>query len=154
MIWVRTREKNLDFRIDVSEDIPAQLYGDEVRIKQILINLLNNAVKYTREGSVSLSIQCQKKKGDTAYVVYTVTDTGIGIKKESIPHLFDAFRRVDEKNNRYIEGTGLGLSIVKQLVDLMGGEIAVDSIYRRGSRFVVTLPQRIAEDRKLGELDL
>lgn len=153
MIWVRAKEKGLSFHIDVAEDIPSKLYGDEVRIKQILINLLNNAVKYTPEGSVTLSIQCKKKEGDIVHVVYSVTDTGMGIKKESIPHLFDAFQRVDVKENHYIEGTGLGLSIVKQLVDLMGGEIGVDSVYRKGSSFVVTLPQRVAEEKKLGELD-
>lgn len=153
MIWVRAKEKGLSFHIDVAEDIPSKLYGDEVRIKQILINLLNNAVKYTPKGSITLSIQCRKKEGDIVHVVYSVTDTGMGIKKESIPHLFDAFQRVDVKENHYIEGTGLGLSIVKQLVELMGGEIGVDSVYRKGSSFVVTLPQRVAEEKKLGELD-
>ena len=153
MIWVRAKEKDLEFHIDVDENIPAQIYGDEVRIKQILINLLNNAIKYTQAGSVSLSIQCQKREGELAYISYSVTDTGMGIKKESIPHLFSAFKRVDEEKNRYIEGTGLGLSIVKQLVELMDGDIAVNSVYMKGSTFVVTLPQRTVSDAKLGELD-
>lgn len=154
MVWVRAKEKGLEFHIDVDQMIPAQLCGDEVRIKQILINVLNNAVKYTSEGSVTLSIQCKRMENGRAQISYSVTDTGMGIKKESIPYLFSAFKRVDEQKNRYIEGTGLGLSIVKQLVELMGGDISVNSVYTKGSTFVVTLPQEIVGDAKIGELDL
>lgn len=154
MIWIRAREKNLEFHIDVDQSMPSQLYGDEVRIKQILINLLNNAVKYTTEGSVSLSIQCQKQENGCARISYSVTDTGMGIKKESLPFLFSAFKRVDNEKNRHIEGTGLGLSIVKQLVELMDGEVAVNSVYTKGSTFVVTLPQEIVDEEELGELNL
>ena len=154
MIWIRAREKGLAFHIDVDRAMPAQLFGDEVRIKQVLINLLNNAVKYTKEGSVTLSIQCKTVAQGLAQVSYSVTDTGMGMRKESIPHLFSAFKRVDEEKNRYIEGTGLGLSIVKQLVELMGGEIAVNSVYKKGSTFVVTLPQEIVGEDEIGELDL
>lgn len=154
MIWIRAKEKGLAFHIDVDQSIPAQLFGDEVRIKQILINLLNNAVKYTQEGSVTLSIQCKTVDQGHAQLSYSVTDTGMGMRKESIPHLFSAFRRVDEEKNHYIEGTGLGLSIVKQLVELMGGEIAVNSVYTKGSTFVVTLPQEIIGEDEIGELDL
>lgn len=154
MIWVRAKEKGLEFHIDVDQTMPSQLLGDEVRIKQILINVLNNAVKYTSEGSVTLSMQCKRLENGCAQIIYTVTDTGIGIKKESIPFLFSAFKRVDETNNRYIEGTGLGLSIVKQLVELMGGDIAVNSVYTKGSTFVITLPQEIVGKAEIGELDL
>lgn len=154
MIWVRAREKGLAFHIDVDQSMPAQLLGDEVRIKQILINLLNNAVKYTQEGSVTLSIQCKTVHQGLAQVSYSITDTGMGIRKESIPHLFSAFKRVDKEKNRYIEGTGLGLSIVKQLAELMGGEIAVNSVYTKGSTFVVTLPQEIIGEDEIGELNL
>ena len=154
MIWIRAKEKGLAFHIDVDQAMPAQLFGDEVRIKQVLINLLNNAVKYTQEGSVTLSIQCKTVDQGLAQVSYSVTDTGMGMRKESIPHLFSAFKRVDEEKNRYIEGTGLGLSIVKQLVGLMGGEIAVNSVYTKGSTFVVTLPQEIVGEDAIGELDL
>ena len=154
MIWVRAREKGLAFHIDVDQSMPAQLLGDEVRIKQILINLLNNAVKYTQEGSVTLSIQCKTVHQGLAQVSYSITDTGMGIRKESIPHLFSAFKRVDKEKNRYIEGTGLGLSIVKQLATLMGGEIAVNSVYTKGSTFVVTLPQEIVGEDEIGELNL
>ena len=154
MIWVRAKEKGLEFHIDVDQSMPSQLYGDEVRIKQILINVLNNAVKYTSEGSVTLSIQCKKQENGRALISFSVTDTGMGIKKESIPFLFGAFKRVDEEKNRYIEGTGLGLSIVKQLVDLMDGEIAVNSVYTKGSTFVITLPQEIMSDAEIGALNL
>ena len=154
MIWIRAREKGLAFHIDVDQSMPAQLFGDEVRIKQVLINLLNNSIKYTQEGSVTLSIQCKTIRQGHAQVSYSVTDTGMGIRKESIPYLFSAFKRVDEEKNRYIEGTGLGLSIVKQLVELMGGEIAVNSVYTKGSTFVVTLPQEVVGEDEIGELNL
>lgn len=153
MIWVRAKEKGLKFHIDVDEAVPAHLIGDEVRIKQILINLLNNAVKYTPAGSVTLTIKCREQRNGYAQMVYTVEDTGVGIKEESIPHLFNAFKRVEEEENRHIEGTGLGLSIVKQLVDLMGGDVAVNSVYAKGSTFVITLPQKIADDEAIGDYD-
>ncbi len=153
MLWIKAKEKNLDFTIDVSPDLPESLMGDEVRIKQILINVLNNAIKYTREGSVRMQIQCERKD-DVANVIYTISDTGIGIKKESIPYLFTAFKRVDEDRNRYIEGTGLGLSIVKQFVDLMGGKITVNSVYTKGSTFIIEIPQKIVSDKHLGEIDI
>lgn len=154
MIWIRAKEKGLEFHVDVDRTMPSQLYGDEVRIKQILINVLNNAVKYTSEGSVTLSIQCKRDEGGKAQISYTVTDTGIGIKKESIPYLFTAFKRVDEQNNRYIEGTGLGLSIVRQLVELMGGEITVNSVYTKGSSFLISIPQKVAAENEIGDINL
>jgi len=154
MTWSRAKEKGLEFHVDVDQTMPTRLYGDEVRIKQVLINILNNAVKYTKEGSVTLSIQCKKSYGKKALITYTVTDTGMGIKKESIPHLFTAFKRVDQAENRYIEGTGLGLSIVKQIVDLMGGKITVNSVYTKGSTFIVELNQEIADASELGDLNL
>ncbi len=153
MVWSRAREKGLEFTVDVDPSMPSQLFADEVRIKQILINLLNNAIKYTDEGSVTMSIHSRRTGTNRVAVTYSVEDTGRGIRKESIPHLFDAFRRVDEEKNRFIEGTGLGLSIVKQLVDLMGGEISVNSIYTKGSTFVVTLEQEIVEEKAIGHLN-
>ena len=153
MIWVRAKEKGLEFYVDVDRAVPSQLYGDEVRIKQILINVLSNAVKYTQEGSVTLSIQSKMTSSDYAQISYSVTDTGMGIKEESIPHLFSAFQRVDEEENRHIEGTGLGLSIVKQLVELMGGDITVNSVYTKGSTFVITLPQKTAGKATIGYFD-
>ncbi len=154
MIWVRAKDKGLEFHVNVDEKISAQLYGDEGRIKQVLINLLNNAVKYTEKGSVTLSIQCKKKEDGIEYISYSVSDTGMGIEKEDIPYLFSAFKRVDEEKNRHIEGTGLGLAIVKQLVELMNGDIAVNSIYTKGSTFVVILPQKVVGDEQIGNINI
>ncbi|MCR5789662.1 MAG: DegV family EDD domain-containing protein [Lachnospiraceae bacterium] len=154
MIWIRAQEKALQFYVDVDPMLPAVLYGDELRIKQILINILTNAVKYTKEGSVTLSIQLEQKNDDQVNVIYTVSDTGIGIKKESIPYLFTAFKRVDTAENRHIEGTGLGLAIVKQFTELMNGSIKVNSVYMQGTTFVVEIPQRRVTDRNIGKLNL
>ena len=154
MLWLRAKEKGLEFHVEVAPDIPSELYGDEVRIKQVLINVLNNAIKYTKKGSVTLSIQCDGINDGVADIVYSVADTGQGIKKESIPHLFTAFKRVDEEENRYIEGTGLGLSIVKQLTELMGGNISVNSIYTQGSTFIIEIPQRVTDFTKIGNINL
>ena len=154
MLWIRAKEKGLEFHVEVAPDIPSELFGDEVRIKQILINVLNNAIKYTNEGSVTLSIQCSGINDNKADIVYTVTDTGMGIKKESIPYLFTAFRRVDEDQNRYIEGTGLGLSIVKELTELMGGSVSVNSVYTQGSTFIIEIPQMVTDAKEIGNIDL
>ncbi len=154
MIWIKAKEKGLDFRLKVDASIPSMLCGDEVRIKQVIINLLNNAVKYTNEGSIILSARCERLGLNRVRVWYSVEDTGQGVKKENIPYLFNAFRRVDEEKNRHIEGTGLGLSIVRQLVELMGGEISVNSVYTKGSTFIVTLEQDIVDDKELGVFTL
>ena len=154
MIWIKAREKGLEFKLHVDPSIPSMLCGDEVRIKQILINLLNNAIKYTSEGSVTLSVRCERLSLNRVRVWYSVEDTGQGVKKENIPYIFNAFRRVDEERNRHIEGTGLGLSIVQQLVELMGGEISVNSVYTRGSTFIVRLDQDILDDSELGTFTL
>ena len=152
-LWIRAKEKNLDFKINVAPDVPAELMGDEVRIKQILMNVINNAIKYTKEGSVALNVSCEKAEDDTFNMVYSVSDTGMGIKKEDIPYLFTAFKRVNEDSTKHIEGTGLGLSIVKQLLDLMGGKVTVNSVYTKGSTFIIEIPQKAASDRTIGEYD-
>ena len=154
MIWIKAKEKGLEFKLHVDSSIPSMLCGDEVRIKQILINLLNNAIKYTSEGSVTLSVRCERQGVNRVRVWYSVEDTGMGVKKENIPYIFNAFRRVDEEKNRYIEGTGLGLSIVHQLVELMGGEISVNSVYTKGSTFIVVLDQDIIDEKALGTFTL
>ena len=154
MIWIKAKEKGLEFKLHVDPSIPSMLCGDEVRIKQILINLLNNAVKYTSEGTVTLSVRCERQSLNRVRVWYSVEDTGQGVKKENIPYIFNAFRRVDEEKNRYIEGTGLGLSIVQQLVDMMGGEISVNSVYTKGSKFIVRLDQDIVDGQELGTFTL
>ena len=154
MIWIKAKEKGLEFRLHVDSSIPSMLCGDEVRIKQILINLLNNAVKYTSEGSVTLSIRCERLTVNRVRVWYSIEDTGQGVKKENIPYIFNAFKRVNEEKNRHIEGTGLGLSIVHQLVELMGGEISVNSVYTKGSTFLVMLEQDIIDEKELGTFTL
>ncbi len=154
MIWIRAYDKGLKFNVSIDPKVPSVLYGDEVRIKQILINILNNAVKYTEEGSVELHIESEVKDEKTVELSFSISDTGIGIKKESVPYLFDTFKRVEEEKNRYIEGTGLGLSIVKQLVELMGGTVTVNSVYGVGSTFVVHLRQGITDATQIGELSI
>ncbi len=154
MIWIKAREKGLEFQLHVDSSIPSMLCGDEMRIKQILINLLNNAIKYTSKGSVSLSIWCERLSLNRVRVWYSVEDTGQGVKKENMPYIFNAFKRVNEEKNRHIEGTGLGLSIVHQLVELMGGEISVNSVYTKGSTFLVMLEQDIVDDKALGTFTL
>ncbi|MBO4338037.1 MAG: response regulator, partial [Lachnospiraceae bacterium] len=153
MMWHRASEKGLEFHVSIDPEIPSRLFADEVRIKQILINLLGNAIKYTDNGGITLSLHNGGVSENKILINYSVEDTGIGIRKENIPYLFDAFKRVDEKNNHRIEGTGLGLSIVKQLVELMGGEISVNSVYTRGSTFNVALTQEIVEETPIGKFE-
>lgn len=154
MIWIRANEKELKFDVTVDPNVPSVLYGDEVRIKQVLVNLLNNAVKYTPSGSIELRLESEEKGEGFVELTISVTDTGMGIKKEALPYLFDAFKRVDEEKNRHIEGTGLGLSIVKQLVELMDGTVTVNSVYGEGSTFTVTIIQGISDASKIGELNI
>lgn len=152
MIQPRAKEKGLELKLDIDEQIPCELYGDEVRIRQIVTNLLTNAVKYTREGSVTVKIRCTRLL-DPAYVRLdvAVVDTGIGIKKEDQEKLFATFQRVDEVNNRGIEGTGLGLALSKQLLELMGSRLMLDSEYGRGSAFFFGLQQKIVDDTPIGD---
>lgn len=154
MIWLKANEKGLKLDVSIDPDVPSVLYGDEVRIKQVIVNLLNNAVKYTAEGSVGLRIEIGEAGTDHVILRMSVTDTGIGIKKEALPYLFDAFRRVDQEKNRMIEGTGLGLSIVKQIVTLMGGTVTVNSVYGEGSTFTVMVRQGISDSTAVGELNI
>lgn len=155
MTWLRAKEKGIDFSVNVDPGIPSKLYGDEVRIKQVLINIVTNAVKYTPKGSVVLTIKSrQADSGETCIMEYDVTDTGIGIKEENIPYLFSSFQRVDDKKTHAIEGTGLGLSIVKQLLDLMGGTVTVTSEYGKGSCFHVEIPQKVVKASPVGEVNV
>lgn len=142
MISIRLMEKNVELFVNVDPKIPCELMGDQVRIRQILINLLNNAVKFTQEGSISLSVGCRFRH-DSVLLFINVSDTGIGIRDENIDKIFRSFERVGDYEHRNIEGTGLGLAICKQLLGLMGGSIAVQSVYGKGSTFSVLLPQKI-----------
>ena len=154
MIWLKAQEKGLEFKVGIDPNVPQKLYGDEVRIKQILINLLNNAVKYTPEGFISLYMECDYLGDDKVMLKINVSDSGMGIKADALPHLFDTFQRQDEEKNRYIEGTGLGLSIVKQLVELMNGKIHVDSVYTQGTTFFVEVRQGISSEDKVGDINV
>lgn len=140
-------EKGLEFLTDISGDIPRVLYGDALRIRQVATNLLSNAFKYTREGSVKLKAGFEKISEEKGNLIFSVEDTGIGIRKDEVDRIFELFVRLDERLNRSVEGTGLGLNITKQLVDQMGGEIKVYSEYGKGSVFTVIIPQFIRSDR-------
>lgn len=154
MIQVRLEEKNLEFFVDIDENLPAVAWGDMKRINQVILNLLTNAAKYTESGSVTLSAHMEYVEGmeELFLLKVSVADTGIGIKKEDLEYLYDAFKRVDAGKNRKVEGSGLGLSITKQLVDMMDGEITVDSIYTKGSIFTVTIPQRAVDRTAIGNV--
>lgn len=153
LIWIRAHQKGLEFKVDIDPDIPSMLYGDEVRIKQVITNMLTNAVKYTDSGSVTLSAKGERIAADQILLRISVEDTGMGIRKESLDDLFRSFKRVDQSDNRNIEGTGLGLTISKQLVEMMGGKITVDSVYHKGSVFTVELKQRIVNVRPIGVIN-
>ncbi|MDE7287926.1 MAG: response regulator [Oscillospiraceae bacterium] len=150
LVYVQLDGKSgIEFKIDIDKRLPKKLYGDEVRIKQILINLLGNSVKFTKAGYVGLSVREISRNGDMSAIMIKVTDTGIGIKREDIPKLFSNFQQVDTKKNREIEGTGLGLSITKNLVEMMNGTITVDSEYGKGSTFTVVLQQKIEDSSNI-----
>lgn len=146
----RLGDKPLDFRVDIAQDIPEYLYGDYVRVKQIIVNLLTNAIKYTKEGYIEFKVSTIKKD-NICRLIISIEDSGIGIKKESIDKLFTKFQRFDLEKNITIEGTGLGLAITKKLVDLMNGKIVVQSIYGEGSRFTVALDQRIVTNPSINK---
>ncbi len=138
--------------MEASHEIPARLFGDDVRIRQVLTNILTNAVKYTHEGSVWLRISYQRKK-DTAALTFEVEDTGIGIKKEDLPKLSAEFERIEEDRNRNIEGTGLGINITIQLLELLGSRLQVESEYGKGSKFYFELEQKIVDDTPIGDFE-
>lgn len=152
MIYVKAKEKQLTFDISVDETIPNRQFGDDVRVRQILVNLLNNAVKYTKEGGVTLKVS-GTVHGDKIVMHYEVKDTGIGIKEEDMPKLFAAFERIEESRNHNIEGTGLGMSIVADLLHLMGSRICVDSVYGKGTCFSFDLEQRIIDLEPIGNFE-
>lgn len=145
IINTRIDTDDVELVLDVNPDIPKVLYGDSIRIKQIITNLANNAAKFTKVGQICLKYDFEPVSEDTIALQFSVSDTGIGIKPEDIGKLFKSFQQVDSKRNRNIEGTGLGLAISKQLVTLMNGYISVDSVYGEGSTFSFTIPQKIVD---------
>lgn len=152
MIGMRAREKGLELNLSVDERVPSRLWGDDVRIRQILVNLMTNAVKYTEKGSVSLKVSAVTK-GENAELTFRVEDTGIGIREEDMEKLFLEFERIEEQRNRNIEGTGLGISITVQLLKYMGSKLQVQSVYGKGSAFYFTLNQRIMSSEPIGNLE-
>lgn len=146
--------KKLKLEVQVSHDLPNILFGDDVRIRQILLNLLSNAVKYTKQGGVTLNITSggYTEHGEVR-LVFKVTDTGIGIKEEDIPELFKPFKRIDENKNRYVEGTGLGMNITNQLLFLMGSKLEVESVYGKGSTFSFILEQKVIGQEIIGDIE-
>lgn len=155
IVTPRAKAKGLEFVIDASTDLPDILFGDEVRIRQIITNVVNNAVKYTREGCVTLYVSAGEphifKAGQSMDLIIRVLDTGIGIKKEDIDRIFGRFERMDMKQNSAIEGTGLGLAITRQLLEMMNGEISVSSVYGEGSEFTIRIPQKIVSAEPIGD---
>lgn len=141
----RIGHSGLELIYDIDQDIPCKLKGDMGRIRQVIINLVNNAIKYTEKGSVRFSVHVRQKNTDKVMLYYEVADTGIGIRKEDQKILFDAFQRVEMDRNRYVEGTGLGLTISQNLVNMMGGVIEVESEYGKGSKFYFTIEQTIVD---------
>lgn len=153
LIQVRIDAKGLDLIVDIDPDIPKVLHGDEVRIKQIITNILTNAAKYTEKGSVKLSITFDRnaKVEESILLSVSVKDTGIGIRKEDIQKLFSEFERIDEKRNRNIEGTGLGMSIANNLLKMMGGTLHVESEYGKGSEFSFSIKQTVVKWEPIGD---
>ena len=149
MFSLRTQEKGLKFEIVVDPKLPSKLYGDDIRIRQVISNFLSNAVKYTEKGTVTFTL-AGKIEEDTVILHFMVKDTGMGIRQENMSKLFMAFERFDEMKNRYIEGTGLGMNISARILKLMGADLKVESVYGKGSSFSFDLRQRIIEKEPIG----
>lgn len=149
MISIKAKEKNLKFNIIVNDKMPSVLLGDEVRIKQVIVNLLTNAVKYTEKGEVTLRIDYRPLEDDKIGLMVRVEDTGIGMKQEDMKELFSEFSRLDVQRNRKVEGTGLGMSIVVRLLEQMNSKLEVESVYGQGSVFSFVLPQKVIDNTPL-----
>ncbi len=154
LLQVRSADKPITTKLDIDSNLPTQLMGDELRVKQIVTNLISNAAKYTNEGSITLKAHYEEMDDNHILLSFSITDTGIGIRKEDISQLFDSFKRLELNKNRTIQGSGLGLNIAKQLVELMGGTITVESEYGKGSTFTVTIPQKVMDSTPIGNIDV
>lgn len=148
----RIGEKNIELIFDIDKNMPNVLYGDELRVRQVILNIVNNAIKFTENGYVKLILYYTKETDDVADIKIVVEDTGQGIKSEDLEKLFAAFNQVDTKKNRSKEGTGLGLAISKQLVEMMGGRIDVESEYLKGSRFTFNMKQKIVDTKAAADI--
>ena len=155
MVQNKAEDKGLSFNMDIEREIPSILHGDEIRIKQIITNILSNAVKYTKEGGITFSAGFKKieDKPDSIILTIKVADTGIGIKPEDMDRLFKAFERIEEKRNRNIEGTGLGMTIAQSFLDMMGSHLQVESVYGEGSVFSFDLEQKVVKWDPVGNYE-
>ncbi len=153
MIKSRAEKKNLEFVTEIDPEIPAVLYGDDVRIRQVITNILTNAVKYTPDGSVHFRMGIKERLQDSIKFEVSVTDTGIGIKEEDLSKLFTSFQRLDQEKNRNIEGTGLGITIVQRLLNMMDSELNVSSIYGKGSTFSFVIEQKVIKNEPVGDFE-
>ena len=155
MIQTRAQKKNLHFEVKCSPEIPSVLFGDEIRIKQVITNILTNAVKYTEQGCVTMNVDFYRKTNDDSKIILgvAVADTGIGIKEEDISKLFTAFERIEEKRNRTIEGTGLGMNITQRLLSMMGSKLQVESVYGEGSIFSFEIEQKVVSEEPIGDFE-
>ncbi len=151
MIRVRAREKDLSFDVKIDKKLPRRLMGDAGKIKQIVLNLLTNAVKYTESGGFSLNVSVEKCSNEDCSLKLSVKDTGIGIRQEDMDKIFTAYERLDEEKNSAIQGTGLGLDISRRFAELMGGRLWVESEYGNGSEFFLTFDQKVMDNREIGE---
>lgn len=151
MIGVKASEKKLKFDINIDSALPSALIGDAIRIQQIMVNILNNAVKYTKDGGITFTVKESSRVKDVVTLDITVKDSGIGIKEEDQKRLFKSFERIDLKKNRRIEGSGLGLAITQSLISVMNGTITVRSVYGLGSTFIINIPQKISNNVPIGD---
>lgn len=153
MVSALAMKKGLEIKLDIDEKLPESLFGDDVRIRQVLVNIMTNAVKYTKEGSVTFTVKVleQLENEGACRILFSVKDTGIGIREEDRGRLFEKFERLDFEQNKHTEGTGLGMSIVVKLLDAMGSKIELDSTYGKGSDFYFILKQKVANGHYLGE---
>ena len=154
LVQMAAEQKGLQMKVDMAKDIPHQLLGDEGRIRQVLINIINNAIKFTKTGYVSVSVSSSYIDEEYINLQFVIEDTGIGIKQEDIGTIFEAFQQVDMKKNRSSEGTGLGLPITKKFVDLMQGDIQVESEYGKGTKFTIRIRQRVVDKRTVEEVPM
>lgn len=152
MVRERIEKKNLKFEIEMDENLPASLWGDRKRIREIVLNFLTNSAKYTREGKITYSIT-GTKNADNIEMLFSVKDTGTGIREEDLKKMYGRFERFDIEKNRNIEGTGIGLRISRELAKLMGGDIEVDSVYGKGSEFALRIKQKIVDFEPVGKVD-
>ncbi|MEE3466885.1 MAG: ATP-binding protein [Eubacterium sp.] len=147
----RALKKGLNYSMIVDERIPAALHGDEIRVRQVILNIVNNAIKYTKKGHVDIEVSFRRRPDKSIELVVCVSDTGMGIREEDKSKLFKSFYRLEEKKNRHIEGTGLGLHITRRLLTMMDGRISFNSVFGRGSVFVITIPQMVVNPNPIGD---